>query len=94
MYTPVRAASPGVVQSAGTPYLSYGDTAQIVMIAHASNLSTLYAHLDSTVVRAGQSVQAGQIIGYVGVTGWTTGPHVHFITLYDGHAVDPLRFLP
>jgi len=94
MYTPVRAAGAGIVQTAGTPYQSYGDTAQIVMIAHASNFSTLYAHLDSTAVRAGQSVAAGQIIGYVGMTGWVTGPHVHFMTMYDGHAVDPLRFLP
>jgi murein DD-endopeptidase MepM/ murein hydrolase activator NlpD len=98
MYTPVRAAAAGVVQEAGQPYMSYGDTAGIIMIAHASNFSTLYAHLDVTahppIVKAGQRVAANEIIGFVGVTGWTTGPHVHFMTLYNQRQVDPLRFLP
>lgn len=98
MYTPIRAAQSGVVQLAGQPYLSYGDTADIVMIAHASNLSTLYAHVDLAtrppIVRAGQRVVAGQIIAYVGVTGWTTGPHVHFMTIYNQRPVNPLQLLP
>ena len=98
LYTPVRAAAAGIVQEAGQPYMSYGDTAGIVMIAHSSNLSTLYAHLDVAthppIVTAGERVAAGQIIAYVGVTGWTTGPHVHFMTLYNQHPADPLRFLP
>lgn len=98
MYTPVRAAAAGVVQEVGQPYMSYGDTAGIVMIAHASNFSTLYAHLDVAarppVVRAGQRVAAGEVIAYVGVTGWTTGPHVHFMAIYQQRPSDPLRFLP
>ena len=98
MYTPIHAAQAGVVQLVGQPYMSYGDTADIVMIAHASNFSTLYAHVDLAthppVVKAGQRVAAGDVIAYVGVTGWTTGPHVHFMTIYNQRQVDPLRFLP
>ena len=98
MYTAIRSASPGLVQVVGQPYLAYGDTAEVVIIAHATNLSTLYGHLDiatrSPVVRPGQFVQAGQLIAYVGMTGWTTGPHLHFMTIYNGKAVAPLGFLP
>lgn len=98
MYTPVRAAQAGIVQVVGQSYMSYGDTAENVIIAHAGKLSTLYGHLDVAthppIVRPGQSVQAGQVIGYVGMTGWTTGPHVHFTTIYDGRVVNPLDFLP
>lgn len=98
MYTPIRAAAAGLVQVVGKPYLASGDTAEVIVIAHASNMSTLYGHLDDRVrppsARAGQWVNAGQIIGYVGVTGWTTGPHLHFMTIYNGRAVDPLQYLP
>ncbi len=98
MYTAIRSASPGLVQVVGQPYIAYGDTAEVVIIAHASNLSTLYGHLDratrAPVVRAGQFVQGGQLIAYVGMTGWTTGPHLHFMTILDGRATDPLRLLP
>jgi murein DD-endopeptidase MepM/ murein hydrolase activator NlpD len=98
MYTPIRAASAGLVQVVGKPYLAYGDTAEVVIIAHASNMSTLYGHVDDgahrPIVSAGQWVNAGQIIAYVGMTGWTTGPHLHFMTIYNGRPVDPLQFLP
>ena len=76
----------------------YGDTAVVVIIAHGYNFSTLYGHLDDSVkpppVRVGQMVNAGQIIGYVGMTGWTTGPHLHFMTIVNGRAVDPMPYLP
>lgn len=98
MYTPIRAAHPGRVQVVGKPYLAVGDTATVVIIAHASNMSTLYGHMDDAVRRppiaAGQWVSGGQVIGYVGMTGWTTGPHLHFMTVYNGRAVNPLQFLP
>jgi murein DD-endopeptidase MepM/ murein hydrolase activator NlpD len=97
MYTPVRAASAGKVVTVGRPYLAYGDTAVVVIIAHGSNLSTLSGHLDDRrwpPVSVGQTVSAGQIIGYVGMTGWTTGPHTHFMTIANGRAVNPLIYLP
>jgi murein DD-endopeptidase MepM/ murein hydrolase activator NlpD len=98
MYTPIVAASAGQVVTVGKPYLAYGDTATVVIIAHGYNFSTLYGHLDDgprpPIVRVGQAVAAGQIIAYVGMTGWTTGPHLHFMTIVNGRAVDPRTYLP
>jgi murein DD-endopeptidase MepM/ murein hydrolase activator NlpD len=96
-YTPIRAASAGKVVTVGRPYLAYGDTAVVVIIAHGFNFSTLYGHLDDLhwpVVSVGQTVSAGQIIAYVGMTGFTTGPHLHFMTIADGRAVNPMIYLP
>ena len=96
-FTPLRAASSGQVVTVGRPYMAYGDTAVVVIIAHGYNFSTLYGHLDDLrwpPVRVGQFVAAGSIIGYVGMTGWTTGPHVHFMTIVNGKAVDPRPYLP
>lgn len=96
-YTPLRAASSGQVVTVGRPYIAYGDTAVVVIIAHGYNFSTLYGHLDDSrwpPVRVGQFVAAGTVIGYVGMTGWTTGPHVHFMTIVNGQAVNPRPYLP
>jgi murein DD-endopeptidase MepM/ murein hydrolase activator NlpD len=96
-YTPIRAASAGKVVTVGRPYLAYGDTAVVVIIAHGYNFSTLYGHLDDLhwpVVSVGQTVSAGQIIAYVGMTGFTTGPHLHFMTIANGRAVNPMTYLP
>ena len=98
MYSPIVAAAAGRVTTVGKPYLASGDTATVVIIAHGNNFSTLYGHLDDRVhppvVRAGQNVNAGQLIAYEGMTGWTTGPHLHFMTIVNGRAVDPRPYLP
>ncbi len=98
MYSPIVAAAAGRVTTVGKPYLAYGDTATVVIIAHGNNFSTLYGHLDDRVhppiVQVGQYVNAGQVIAYEGMTGWTTGPHLHFMTIVNGRAVDPLSYLP
>ncbi|MDE3194612.1 MAG: M23 family metallopeptidase [Chloroflexota bacterium] len=98
LYTPIRAAADGRVVTVGKPYLAYGDTGEVVIVAHSSTFLTLYAHMDDgpypPTVRPGQTVAAGQVIGYVGVTGWTTGPHVHFMTIQSARPLDPMRFLP
>lgn len=97
MYTPVLATAAGQVVLAGRPYLAYGDTGLIVVISHGSSFATMYVHLDETrlpPVTVGQRVAAGTVIGYVGLTGWTTGPHVHFMTVVNGRAVDPRAYLP
>jgi murein DD-endopeptidase MepM/ murein hydrolase activator NlpD len=96
-FTPLRAASSGQVVTVGRPYMAYGDTAVVVIIAHGFNFSTLYGHLDDSrwpPVKVGQFVAAGTIIGYIGMTGWTTGPHVHFMTIVNGQAVNPRPYLP
>jgi murein DD-endopeptidase MepM/ murein hydrolase activator NlpD len=88
--TPVAAAADGVVTFVG--HLS--DGAEIVLIAHPGGYVSEYAHLDDTFapppVRAGQNVKAGQVIGFVGLTGITTGPHLHFAVLRNGTPVDPI----
>ena len=98
MYSPIVAAAAGRVTTVGKPYLASGDTATVVIIAHGNNFSTLYGHLDDSVhppiVKVGQNVNAGQVIAYEGMTGWTTGPHLHFMTIVNGRAVDPLPYLP
>ena len=98
MYSPIVAAAAGRVTTVGKPYLAYGDTATVVIIAHGNNFSTLYGHLDDRVhppiVHVGQTVNAGQVIAYEGMTGWTTGPHLHFMTIVNGRAVDPRPYLP
>ncbi len=98
MYSPIVAAAPGRVTTVGKPYLASGDTATVVIIAHGNNFSTLYGHLDDRVhppvVKVGQNVVAGQLIAYEGMTGWTTGPHLHFMTIVNGRAVDPRPYLP
>jgi murein DD-endopeptidase MepM/ murein hydrolase activator NlpD len=98
MYSPIVAAAAGRVTTVGKPYLASGDTATVVIIAHGNNFSTLYGHLDDRVhppiVQVGQTVNAGQVIAYEGMTGWTTGPHLHFMTIVNGRAVNPLPYLP
>ena len=95
MLVPVVAANDGIVLVAdyvvpGNRQASYG---MIVVIAHNQNEETLYAHLDDWTspppVSAGQFVSRGQVIGYVGLTGWTTGPHLHFEYRVNGVANNP-----
>ena len=88
--TPIVAAKGGEVIFAGTQG-GYGRT---VVIAHGGGFSTLYAHQSSIAVSDGASVDRGQLIGYVGNTGNSTGPHLHFETRINGSAQNPRRFLP
>ena len=85
----VRATANGVVTSA-TWSGGYG---RMVEINHGNGLSTRYGHLSVISVRPGESVKIGQIIGEVGSTGRSTGPHLHYETRIDGEAVDPQKFL-
>jgi len=91
--TPVTAASDGVVAFVG----HLPDGAMIVLIAHAGGYVSEYAHLDDTFalppVKAGQAVNAGQVIGFIGLTGITTGAHLHFAVMKDRAPIDPLGLL-
>ncbi|MFD3517700.1 peptidoglycan DD-metalloendopeptidase family protein [Streptomyces sp. NPDC058657] len=87
--TAVRAAANGVVQSA----LSGGPYGNHVSIAHGGGLSSLYAHLSSMGVQAGQRVLRGMRIGAVGATGNTTGPHLHFEARRGGRTINPEGYL-
>ena len=97
MYTPIHAAGAGTVVFAGpNPYDPY-PKAWIVIIAHSANLQTWYGHVDNAVrppaVRVGQSVRAGQVIAYNGMTGRTTGPHLHWMVEFNGNFANPRLFL-
>ena len=95
MYTKVYAAGAGKVIWAGrSPY----STSWNVIIAHSAHLVTWYAHLDNRahppVVKVGQFVAKGQLIAYEGMTGYTTGPHLHWAAQIDGNWANPRLFLP
>lgn len=87
--TPVHAAACGTVAFSGTES-GYG---KMICIEHSSSFSTCYAHLSARDVSRGDRVEAGQVIGRAGMTGHSTGPHVHFETRVDGHAVNPAPYL-
>jgi murein DD-endopeptidase MepM/ murein hydrolase activator NlpD len=88
----VRAAAPGKVVSVGyvTGFEGYGN---IVLVQVTSDVVTLYAHLSSMKVHAGQTVGKGQLLGMAGCTGYCTGTHLHFEVREKGVAVDPRKFL-
>ncbi len=88
---PVYAAGDGVVVRAGWLYTGYGFS---VIINHGNGLQTLYSHMTNPAVKAGDRVQRGQVIGLVGSTGNSTGPHVHFEVRKHRVRVDPLPYLP
>jgi murein DD-endopeptidase MepM/ murein hydrolase activator NlpD len=86
--TSVRAADKGVVISTGW-MKAYGQT---VVIDHGSGVHTWYCHLSAITVSEGSVVSRGQVIGRVGSTGMSTGPHLHFSVLKNGDFVNPLGF--
>ncbi len=87
--TPIRAADGGVVLYVGW----YGGYGKIVMIDHGGDLVTLYAHTSRYVVATGQKIDRGQVIAYVGSTGLSTGPHLHFEVRRNGTPVNPISYL-
>lgn len=64
-----------------------------VTIGHMDGFSTLYAHMTHYIVSPGQYVEQGQVIGYVGSTGYSTGPHLHFTIYYNGTTVNPMEYI-
>jgi murein DD-endopeptidase MepM/ murein hydrolase activator NlpD len=88
--TPIHAAGSGTVVWCG--WMSgYGN---LVMIDHHNGLATAYGHQSQIAVGCNQEVSQGQVIGYVGSTGYSTGPHLHFEVRLNGTPVDPLGYLP
>jgi murein DD-endopeptidase MepM/ murein hydrolase activator NlpD len=89
MGDPVRATANGKVSSAGWA----GGYGRMVEIDHGNGLATRYGHLSEIGVKVGDPIKIGQVIGAVGSTGRSTGPHLHYETRIDGEAVDPQKFL-
>lgn len=95
--TPVFAAADGLVVQAGAMTNQNGDLVgygNFVILQHADGLQTLYAHLMAWTVKPGDSVKRGQLVGMVGSTGNSTGPHTHFEVRVDNTPVDPVQFFP
>lgn len=90
MGQPIFASKEGTVILAGWNG-GYGNT---VVIDHGGGITTLYAHQSALNVSVGQSVSRGDIVGQVGSTGLSTGPHLHFEVRVNGTAIDPLPFMP
>ena len=88
--TPVLAAEAGRVIESGWR----GDYGQVVVVKHARNYSTLYAHNRALRVKKGMFVEKGDVIAEVGATGNASGPHLHFEIRRERRAEDPLRYLP
>jgi murein DD-endopeptidase MepM/ murein hydrolase activator NlpD len=87
--SPVYATARGIVSFAGTQ-TGYGN---IVIIEHGFGLSTRYSHLSKILVHVGADVDLHQVIGLLGSTGWSTGPHLLYETRVDGQPYDPLNFM-
>lgn len=94
--SPILAADDGIVVAASSSVMNgqlvgYGN---YVIVAHANNHFSLYGHLLGYVVKAGDILHQGQLLGYEGSTGNSTGPHVHFEYRYGGQPTNPLPYLP
>ena len=85
--SPVVAAAEGVVVGAGWS----GGYGRQVQVAHGSGIVTTYSHMSGLAASLGDTVRQGQVIGYVGSTGLSTGPHLHFEVRVNGQAVDPMQ---
>lgn len=89
MDTPIVATADGeVVQSEAS-----GGYGNIVQIDHGNGIATIYGHNSRIIVNVGQSVRKGQVVSYLGSTGRSTGPHVHYEVRVNGTAVDPISFM-
>jgi murein DD-endopeptidase MepM/ murein hydrolase activator NlpD len=86
--SPIRSVGDGVVTFAGWSSIGYG---YFTKIRHNGTYSTNYAHQSRIIVSYGERVKQGQIIGYVGSTGFSTGPHLHYEMIKNGYKINPLR---
>lgn len=87
--TPIRAAAAGVVDKAGWA----AGAGNRVNVKHNATFTTKYFHMSRVAVRAGQSVAQGQVIGYVGSTGRSSGPHLHFEVWRNGRSQNPAGYV-
>jgi murein DD-endopeptidase MepM/ murein hydrolase activator NlpD len=87
--TPIHVTADGLVIFAGW-MTGYGRT---VIVSHGHGLTTLYAHMSALAVTVGQHLDRDEVVGYVGVSGWSTGPHLHYEVRINRTPVNPYRYL-
>lgn len=87
--TPIVATAAGVVESAGWN----GNYGNLIVLDHGFGIKTRYGHLSGFAVKAGATVQRGDLLGYVGATGRATGPHLHYEIMANGQLINPLQLL-
>jgi murein DD-endopeptidase MepM/ murein hydrolase activator NlpD len=87
--TPIHATGDGVIEEVNGGQSGYGN---YVMIKHGFGYETLYGHMSRVNVHVGQKVLRGDVIGFVGSTGRSTGPHCHYEVIKDGHKINPVNF--
>ena len=87
--TPIYATGDGVVLRADNLAQGYGNH---IIIKHGFGFETLYGHMSKFAVRAGQKVKRGEVIGYVGSTGLSTAPHVHYEVIKNGDKINPINY--
>ncbi|MCK9459179.1 MAG: M23 family metallopeptidase [Proteobacteria bacterium] len=88
--TEVRVMAPGIVGYAGDELKGYGD---VLLVLHSGGWVTLYAHLSELRARPGQRLVTGEVLGRVGSTGISRGPHLHFELISRGVRIDPMRYM-
>lgn len=87
--TPIYATGDGIVEVASNSYYGYG---RYVRINHGYGYETAYAHMDKIKVKRGERIKRGQVIGHLGNTGLSTGPHLHYEVHVNGKYVDPINY--
>jgi murein DD-endopeptidase MepM/ murein hydrolase activator NlpD len=88
--TPVYATASGYVEIASAHQAGYGN---MVKVHHPFGFQTIYGHLKTFVCNKGQQITRGQLLGYVGSTGLSTGPHLHYEIVKNGLRIDPIEFV-
>ena len=91
--TPIVAISSGIVRVSSDSLDNKENYGTIIIIDHNGGLHSVYAHLNSRNVKAGDTVEVGQLIGHVGETGKATGPHLHLELLKDNKHVNPSEYI-
>jgi len=87
--TPVYAPADGVIIETNTSSGGYG---KMIKMQHSFGFSTIFGHLDDILVKTGQKISRGKVIGLVGSTGISTGPHLHYEIIKNGYKIDPISF--
>ncbi|MDR2906749.1 MAG: M23 family metallopeptidase, partial [Bacteroidales bacterium] len=90
--TPIYATGDGTISKSGNGIQGYGGYGIVIVINHGYGFQSLYGHLSKVAVRQGQQVKRGDLIGYMGSTGRSTGSHLHYEVILSGKKVNPVFY--